>query len=45
MEKLMTYIRELCALPGVSGEEDAVRDYIIEHIKDQCEYSDTQGAL
>ena len=31
VEKLKT----LCELPGVSGREDAVRDYIVEQIKDK----------
>lgn len=33
VEKLKT----LCELPGVSGREDAVRDYIVEQIKDKSE--------
>lgn len=32
-------IKELCALSGISGRENAVRDYIIEKIKGCAEYS------
>ncbi len=31
-------LRELCCLHGASGNEDAVREFIIEKIKDHCEY-------
>lgn len=31
-------VKELCNLPGISGREDIVRDYIISKIKDYCEY-------
>ena len=31
-------LRQLCCLHGVSGNEDAVRDFIIEKIKDHCRY-------
>lgn len=31
-------IKDLCLLSGVSGRENAVRDYIIEKIKDYAEY-------
>lgn len=32
-------LKDLCLLNGTSGREDAVRNYIIEKIKDKCEYS------
>ncbi|MDE5771845.1 MAG: M42 family metallopeptidase [Ruminococcus sp.] len=31
-------LKELCLIDGVSGDENAVRDFIIEKIKDFCEY-------
>ena len=31
-------LRELCLIDGVSGDESAVREYIIGKIKDVCEY-------
>lgn len=31
-------LKELCLLNGTSGDEGRVRDYIIEQIKDYCEY-------
>ena len=36
---MLELIKELCLLPGISGRENAVRDYIIEQIKDHAEYS------
>lgn len=36
---MLELIKELCLLPGISGRENAVRDYIIEQIKDYAEYS------
>ncbi len=36
---MLEMIKELCLLPGISGRENAVRDYIIEQIKDYAEYS------
>ena len=36
---MLEMIKELCALPGISGRENAVREYIIEKIKDYAEYS------
>ena len=36
---MLEMIKELCTLPGISGREDAVRDYIVEKIKDYAEYS------
>lgn len=34
-----TLLKELCILNSISGDEGAVRDYVIEKIKDKCEYS------
>lgn len=43
---MLDILRELTALDGVSGEEDAVRDYIISKIKDHCEYKiDPLGSI
>ncbi len=36
---MLEMIKELCALPGISGRESAVREYIVEKIKDYAEYS------
>ncbi len=36
---MLEMIKKLCLLPGISGRENAVRDYIIEQIKDYAEYS------
>ena len=36
---MLELIKELCALSGISGRENVVRDYIIEKIKDYAEYS------
>lgn len=39
-------LKELCNLNGTSGDEGAVRDYIINEIKDFCEYSmDNLGSI
>ena len=39
-------LRELCLTDGISGNEDVVRDYIINKIKDVCEYSiDPLGSI
>ncbi len=39
-------LKELCLLCGVSGNENAVREYIIDKIKDICEYSvDPLGSI
>lgn len=39
-------LKDLCLLNGTSGREDAVRNYIIEKIKDRCEYSvDALGSV
>lgn len=35
----MKYLKELCLLNGISGDESEVRKFIIEKIKDKCEYS------
>ena len=32
-------LKELCLLNGASGNENAVRDFVISQIKDLCEYS------
>lgn len=43
MKKLL---RELCLINGVSGDENAVREFIIDKIKDVCEYrTDNLGNL
>lgn len=31
-------LKELCLINGISGNEDKVRDYIVDHIKNFCEY-------
>lgn len=39
-------LRELCLIDGVSGDEAAVREYIIEKIKDVCTYNiDPLGSI
>ena len=39
-------LKDLCLLNGTSGREDAVRNYIIDKIKDKCEYSvDALGSV
>lgn len=35
---MLSLIQELCALPGPSGNEDEVREYITNRIKDYCDY-------
>ncbi len=35
---MLKYLEELCLLNGISGDEDKVRAYIVEKIKDKCEY-------
>lgn len=43
---MLDLIKELCALSGISGREDSVRDFIIDKIKDYAEYSvDALGNL
>ena len=43
MKKLL---KELCLINGVSGDENSVREYIIDKVKDLCEYSvDNLGNL
>ena len=32
-------LKELCLLNGISGDESCVREYIIEKIRDKCDYS------
>ncbi|MCC8043464.1 MAG: M42 family peptidase [Oscillospiraceae bacterium] len=36
--RLMTMLRELCELNSISGDESAVREYILEKIKGKCSY-------
>ncbi len=36
---MLEMIKELCSLSGISGRENAVREYIIDKIKDYAEYS------
>ncbi len=39
-------LKDLCLLNGTSGREEAVRNYIIDKIKDKCEYSvDALGSV
>ena len=39
-------LKELCLINGTSGDESKVRDYIINQIKDYCEYSvDNMGSI
>lgn len=39
-------LKDLCLINGTSGDEGAVRDFIIEQIKDYCEYSvDALGSI
>ena len=39
-------LKDLCLLNGTSGDESAVRDYIISKIKDNCEYKvDSLGSI
>ncbi|MBR5113388.1 MAG: M42 family peptidase [Clostridia bacterium] len=35
---MLEILKELCSLPGISGREDKVRDYIISKIDGFCEY-------
>lgn len=36
---MLETLKELCCLPGISGREDSVREYIISRIEGYCEYS------
>jgi len=39
-------LKELCLINGISGDENLVREYIIEKVKDFCEYkADNLGNL
>ena len=39
-------LKELCLLNGTSGDECAVKDYIVSKIKDKCEYKiDALGSI
>ncbi len=43
---MLSLIKRLCALPGPSGNEGAVQEYIINCIKDYCDYeTDALGNL
>ena len=43
---MLEILRDLCNLPGISGREDKVRDYIISKIDGYCEYeTDPLGNL
>jgi endoglucanase len=43
---MLELVKELCSLPGISGREDKVREYIISKIDGFCEYStDNLGNL
>ena len=35
---MLETLKELCSLPGISGREDKVRDYIISRIEGFCDY-------
>ncbi len=36
---MLDILKSLCLLNGISGREDAVREYIISSIKDKCEFT------
>ncbi len=36
---MFNYLKDLCLINGISGDESNVRDYIIGQIKDKCEYT------
>lgn len=43
---MIKLLKELCLINGISGNEDKVRDYIIEQIKDFCKYKiDNLGSI
>ena len=43
---MLELVKELCSLPGISGRENKVRDYIISKIDGYCDYSvDSLGNL
>lgn len=43
---MIELLKELCLINGISGDEEKVRDYIIEQIKDFCEYEiDNLGSI
>ena len=37
--ELNKYLEELCSLDGISGDEGAVREYIISKIEGKCDYT------
>jgi len=42
----LTWLEELCALPGISGREGPVRDWLIAHLPDDADYYiDPLGSL
>ncbi|AEX86234.1 peptidase family protein [Marinitoga piezophila KA3] len=47
MNELLKYLPEITELPGISGKEDKVREYIIEKIKDKVDeyHIDVMGNL
>ncbi len=47
MNDLMRYLPELTELPGISGREDKIREYILEKIKDKVDeyHVDVMGNL
>ena len=43
---MLETLKDLCSLPGISGRENKIRDYIISKIEGYCEYSvDSLGNL
>ena len=43
---MLEILKDLCNLPGISGREDKVRDYIISKIDGYCEYKiDPLGSI
>ena len=43
---MLETLKDLCSLPGISGRENIIRDYIISKIERYCEYSvDSLGNL
>ena len=35
---MLDLLKQLCLIDGISGDEGAVREFIINQIKDHCEY-------
>ena len=43
---MLEHLKELCALPGISGREQGVRSYILDHLPQECEtHCDALGNL